>query len=43
MMEIVKARGADSLKGFSPEELEAFWKEAKHKQNELWKQKTLST
>ena len=37
MMEIVKARGADSLKGFSPEELEAFWKEAKHKQNELWK------
>ena len=43
MMGIVKARGADSLKGFSPEELEAFWKEAKHKQNELWKQKTLST
>ncbi|MFM7457217.1 MAG: nucleoside triphosphate pyrophosphohydrolase [bacterium] len=37
MMEIVKARGADSLKGFSPEELEAFWKEAKYKQNELWK------
>jgi tetrapyrrole methylase family protein/MazG family protein len=39
MMEIVKAGGADDLKGFSPEELEAFWKEAKHKQNELWKQK----
>jgi tetrapyrrole methylase family protein/MazG family protein len=43
MMEIVKAGGADDLKGFSPEELEAFWKEAKHKQNELWKQKTHST
>jgi tetrapyrrole methylase family protein/MazG family protein len=43
MMEIVKARGADDLKGFSPEELEAFWKEAKHKQNELWKQKTHSS
>jgi tetrapyrrole methylase family protein/MazG family protein len=43
MMEIVKARGADDLKGFSPEELEAFWKEAKHKQNELWKQKIHST
>lgn len=41
MMEIVKARGADGLKGFSPEELEAFWKEAKHKQNELWKKALL--
>jgi len=42
MMDIVKATGADSLKGFSPEELEAFWKKAKHKQNELWKEQTSS-
>lgn len=39
MMEIVKERGADNLKSFSTEELENLWKEAKHKQNELWKQK----
>ena len=42
MMDIVKASGADSLKGFSPDELEAFWKEAKYKQIELWKKQTSS-
>jgi tetrapyrrole methylase family protein/MazG family protein len=43
MMEIVKESGQEDLKNYSPSELENLWQKAKHKQNELWKQKTHST
>ncbi|MFZ4084354.1 MAG: nucleoside triphosphate pyrophosphohydrolase [Vampirovibrionia bacterium] len=39
MMEIVKESGQEDLKNYSPSELENLWQKAKHKQNELWKQK----
>jgi len=43
MMEIVKESGQEDLTNYSPNELETLWQKAKHKQNELWKQKIHST